>query len=175
MQHEFEDILYTAEQIQERVRELALEIDSEYRGKDLTIVGVLSGSLIFIADLIRCLPFPVKLDFLTARSYRDAVPDGEIEYVEHFREDLTDRHVLIIDDIIDTGGTMKCVCGNIMRYSPASLAVCVLLDKSARRQVEVSVDWTGFIVPDKFVVGYGLDFNGRHRNLPFIAAIQEGS
>ncbi|MHC4662115.1 MAG: hypoxanthine phosphoribosyltransferase [Planctomycetota bacterium] len=168
---EIEDILYTPEAIQERIRELALEIDAAYRGKDLSIVAVLTGSLVFLADLIRFLPFPLTLNFLTARSYRAAVPNGDIEYVEHFKEDLTGRNVLVIDDIIDTGGTMQCVCENIRKYNPASLATCILLDKPSRRKTDISADWIGFSVPDEFIVGYGLDFKGHYRNLPYLAAL----
>ena len=167
------EVLLTEEQIRERVAELGAAITHDYAGRDLLILFILKGALIFVADLIRAIDMHVRLDFMVVSSYGGRTESsGSVRIVTDMRSDVRGRHVLIVEDIIDSGLTLQEIIGHLAVRHPASLAVCTLLDKRARRQVALDVRYVGFTVPDAFVVGYCLDFNERYRNLPFIGVLK---
>jgi hypoxanthine phosphoribosyltransferase len=167
-------VLFTREQIQERLDRLAGEIQQRCAGKELTIVAVLKGSLIFTADLVRRLTMPVRMDILEVASYFDGTrPAEQMALSSYMVDNIRGRHVLVVDDIVDTGRTLKRVLELLKREKPKSLATCVFLDKTHRREVNVAVDFRGFTLDgDDFVVGYGLDYAQRFRNLPHLAALE---
>ncbi len=166
-------VLFTREQIQERLDSLAAEIQSRYAGQELSVVAVLKGSLIFTADLVRRLTLPVRMDILEVASYFNGTrPAEQMELSTWMVENLRGRHVLVVDDIVDTGETLSRVLGLLRAHAPRSLATCVFLDKTPRRRRAVSVDFVGFrLSADEFVVGYGLDYAQRFRNLPHLAVL----
>jgi hypoxanthine phosphoribosyltransferase len=165
----------SAEQIQEKVIELADKISRDYAGKEVIAVGILKGSFMFFADLTRNLDIPVFIDFVISSSYTRTSSTGEVSIHYDIREAIEGKNVLLIDDIIDTGISLNHIREKILSRRPASLKICVLLDKKARRVVDVPVDYTGFEIPDKFVVGYGLDYNNNFRNLPYISTFKKES
>jgi hypoxanthine phosphoribosyltransferase len=169
------DILLSAERIQERVAELARAIAADYRGQPaVTIVGVLTGSLIFLADLVRHLDLPLRIGLIQASSYRGATTTpGLLQVAPDLVPDLHGHHVLLLDDILDTGQTLHHVVGHIRELGPASLRVAVLLRKEGRQLVPFEPDYCGFTIPNVFVVGYGLDYNDEYRHLPYIAELLE--
>ena len=171
------ETLYTADQIQVRVAELGAQITSEYAGKDLYIVGVLKGSCIFLADLIRHIDLPMEIDFMAVSSYKDALKStGDVEIIKDLMKPIRDRHVIIVEDIVDTGLTLSHLLDLLETRGSASLRLAALLDKPEPRIAkDLKIDYTGFQIPNKFVVGYGLDAAGRYRNLPFIAAVIDPS
>ncbi len=170
---DIDKILIPAEEIEKKIAELSEQLTAEYKEKDLTIVAILNGSLIFLSDLVRHLPFPMRLDTLMADTYgAQTFPKTETKLLNSLKVDIKDRDVLIIDDIIDTGKTLQKVMEDVNRFEPRSLKTCVLLDRPHRRQVGLQPDYHGFVVGNEFVVGYGLDFNNRYRNLPFIATLK---
>ena len=176
MKTDIAEILLTQEQIAERVGELGRQISSDYEGKDLLLVGILKGAFVFLADLIRNISIPLTIDFVAISSYKSSTESGGIvKVVKDLDCDVEGRHVLIIEDIVDTGWTLKMsyLADNLQARKAASVRVCTLLDKPERRQVELDLDYVGFVIPNKFVVGYGLDFNGLHRNLPYIGILKE--
>ncbi len=161
--------MITAEEIQGRIRELAQQLTRDYQGKQPLFVGVLKGSFIFLADLVRQIPFDVAVDFLAVSSYgRSTESSGEVKILKDLSEPIEGRHVLLVEDIVDTGITLDYLYRLLMERKPASLEICVLLDKKERRVVEVPVKYVGFSVPDRFLVGYGLDYAERYRNLPYV-------
>lgn len=165
-------ILISSEQIQQRVAELGAEIAADYGEQPLTIVGVLTGSLMFLADLVRRLELPVRIGLIQASSYRGtATEPGQLQIGPELLPDLRGRHVLLLDDILDTGQTLSYLVEHMRRLEPASLKVAVLLRKRGRQQTPLEPDYCGFEIPDRFVVGYGLDFNDQYRNLPFVGVI----
>jgi hypoxanthine phosphoribosyltransferase len=169
------EILISAERIQKRVAELAVDIAANYRGRPVTIVGVLNGSLMFLADLVRHLDLPVRIGFLQASSYRGTATTPDTLHVSpELLPDLRGRHVLLLDDILDTGRTLSYLLGHVGEQGPASIRIAVLLRKQGRQQVPLEPDYCGFTIPDKFVVGYGLDYNDEFRNLPYVAVYQPG-
>ena len=163
--------LLTPEQIRDKVLELADRISLDYAGKEILAVGILKGSFIFLADLVRAIKAPVMIDFIGAASYVKDSSSGEVQIYCDVREVVTDRHVLLIDDIIDTGISLNVIRNHLLSQNPASLRICALLDKKEARQLDVPVDYIGFEVPNVFIVGYGIDFDGRFRNLPNIGFI----
>ena len=166
------EIIVQADDLQHRVRELGAEISRDYQGKDLLLIGVLKGAVFFLADLMRHIEVPCEVDFMAVSSYGSATKtSGVVRIIKDLDTDLTDRHVLIVEDIVDSGLTLSYLMRNLESRGPASLAVCALLTKPARRAIEVPVRYVGFEIPDKFVVGYGLDFAERHRNLPYVAVL----
>lgn len=165
-------VLISSEQIQQRVAELAGKIADDYGEQPLTIVGVLTGSLMFLADLVRRLELPVRIGLIQASSYRGtATAPGKLVVGPELLPDLHGRHVLLLDDILDTGQTLSYLVEHVRRLDPASLRIAVLLRKLGRQQTPLEPDYCGFEIPDRFVVGYGLDFNDQHRNLPFVATL----
>ena len=165
--------LFTTEQIQSRVLELANKISRDYIGKELLAVGILKGSFMFFADLVRAIEVPVTVDFLVASSYLKTTSTGEIKIYYDIREDVTKKDVLLIDDIVDTGISLNYIRERVLQKRPSSLRICAFLDKTGRRAVDVPVDYVGFKIPDKFVVGYGLDYDNKYRNLPYIATFKK--
>lgn len=159
----------TEAEVQEKIDELARQINQDYAGKQLLVIGILRGAFIFMADLVRRLDMPVTLDFVAVSSYGEATSSsGVVRILKDLDESVAGRHVLLVEDIIDTGLTLNYMCEYIRGKGPASLKVCTLLDKPDRRIIDLQPDYTGFKIPDYFVVGYGLDCGGRYRNLPDI-------
>jgi hypoxanthine phosphoribosyltransferase len=166
------DILLPAERIQARVAELAQHIAADYRDRPVTIVGVLTGSLMFLADLVRHLDLPLRIGLIQASSYRGAATaPGELHVAPELQPDVRGRHVLLLDDILDTGQTLAYLVAHLKGLGAASLRTGVLLRKQGRQRVAVEPDYCGFDIPDAFVVGYGLDYNDEYRNLPYIAVL----
>lgn len=170
------DVLITADQIRRRVDELAAEIRTAYAGKPVTVVGVLTGSLVFLADLIRQLDLPLQIGLLQASSYRGtATSPGELTVNDGLLPDVRGRHLLLLDDILDTGQTVsRLVVHLLSAHGAATVRTCVLLRKIGRQTVPFEPDFCGFTIPDKFVIGYGLDFNDEYRHLPFIGVLPDG-
>jgi hypoxanthine phosphoribosyltransferase len=161
------------EQINDKVLELADRISSDYNGREIIAVGILKGSFMFFADLIRALKIPVTLDFIVASSYLKTTSTGEVKIHYDIREDIAGKHVLLIDDIIDTGISLNYIRETILSKGPESLKICILLDKKERRITDVPVDYTGFEIPNQFIVGYGLDYDNKYRNLPYMAVFKK--
>ena len=164
-------VLIRQPQIAQRVRELADEIERDFAGRDLVVVSLLNGTVMFLADLIRHLSLPMRLDFIGVSSYRDATESRELILTKELRLEVRGRDVLVVDDILDTGRTLKCVLDKLRELKPRRVRVCVLLEKKDRRVEKVRADYIGFSIPDLFVVGYGLDFAERYRNLPFVGIL----
>ncbi|MDB6054399.1 MAG: hypoxanthine phosphoribosyltransferase [Verrucomicrobiales bacterium] len=164
-------ILITPEELATRVRELASTIQEDYTGKDLVIVSLLNGTVMFLADLIRHLSIPLKLDFMGVSSYGTGTVSRELLFTKELRLDVKNRHVLLVDDILDTGKTLHGVLQKLKHLKPKEIKTCVLLDKKSRRVEAVEADYAGFEIPDLFVVGYGLDYAERYRNLPFVGVL----
>ena len=171
---ELKDILLTEDQIRTRIGELAAEISRDYGGRDLLLVTVLRGGIYFLADLGRALAIPAAIDFMAITSYTADSPSGVARLLKDLDEEISGRHVLLVEDVIDTGLTSAYLLRVLRTRNPASLAICTLLDKTARRIVPaLPIRYRGFEIPDLFVVGYGLDFHQRYRNLPYIAVLNE--
>ncbi len=166
--------LIEEETLQARVRELGAEISRDYAGRDLLLVGVLKGAVFFMADRMRQLAVPCEIDFMAISSYGAGVDSsGVVRILKDLDYEITGRHVVLVEDIIDTGMTLRYILGHLAARGPASLAVCTLLDKRARRLVDVPIEYVGFELADEFVVGYGLDFAGAYRNLPDICVLKD--
>ncbi len=165
--------LLTTDQIRTRVAELGHRISLDYAGKEILAIAALKGAFMFFSDLVRALDIPVKVDFLGASSYRGTETTGKVQIYQNLTEQITDRHVLLVDDIIDTGVTLDKIRSELLSQQPASLKICTLLDKPSRRRVPVPVDYVGFEVPDLFIVGYGIDYNGMFRALPYVAVLAD--
>jgi hypoxanthine phosphoribosyltransferase len=168
------DQMISAKSIAARIETLAREITADFAGTDkLVVVGLLRGSFVFIADLVRELDLPVEVDFLEASSYGDGLHSSrEVRILKDLRGEIAGRDVLVVEDIVDTGFTLTHVLHLLRARAPARLKVCALLDKPSRREVPMRADWTGFEIPDEFVVGYGIDFAQRNRNLPYIGKVR---
>jgi len=165
-------VLLDKQAIDARVRLLGEQITRDYAGKDLLVVGVLTGSVLFLSDLIRKIDLPVEVDMVAVSSYGASTKSsGIVRLLKDLGRPIRDKHVLLIEDIIDTGLTLKYLLETLQARHPSSIEACVLLDKPSRRQVNVPVKYTGFEIEDKFVVGYGLDCAGLYRNLPYIAVL----
>jgi hypoxanthine phosphoribosyltransferase len=165
-------VVWTAAAIAARVQALAGEITRDYAGRDLLCVGVLQGSVFFLADLVRALDVPLTTDFMAVSSYGSGVrSSGVVRILKDLQQDIEGRHVLLIEDIVDTGLTLRYLREQLLLRRPASLRICTLLDKVAARREQVAVDYVGFACPDEFLVGYGLDYAGRYRNLPYIGVL----
>lgn len=168
---EIEHVLIAEEQIARRIKILARQIERDFRGREMVVVSLLNGTVMFLADLIRHLNLPLRLDFIGVSSYGSGTESGKLVFTKELRLDVQGRDVLFIDDILDTGKTMSRVLPKIRALKPRRIKVCVLLDKPSRRIEKVKADYVGFEIPDLFVVGYGLDFAERYRNLPFVGVL----
>ncbi|WP_288875890.1 hypoxanthine phosphoribosyltransferase [uncultured Fusobacterium sp.] len=163
--------LLTRETVENRIKELAKEIEKDYQGKELMVIGLLKGSIVFMTDLIKEIDLPLVIDFMSVSSYSGTTSTGVIKILKDTDIDVKGKDVLIVEDIIDTGLTLSHVKKLLIDRGTKSLKICTLLDKPARRTVNMKGDYVGFEIPDEFVVGYGLDYDQRHRNLPYIGIV----
>ncbi len=172
-QEMIEEILIPENQIQKRVEQLGEQISRDYQGKQLFCIGVLRGAIVFLADLARYIKVPMVIDFMSISSYGISTESsGVVRILKDLDENIENKDVLIVEDIIDTGLTLDYLLRMLKSRKPASLKVCTLLNKKERKKIKVPIDYCGFDIPDKFVVGYGLDFNGLYRNIPYILVLK---
>jgi hypoxanthine phosphoribosyltransferase len=168
------EILIDETRLQARVRELGREISADYVGRELLLLGVLKGAVFFMADLMRAITVPCEIDFMAISSYGAGTDSsGVVRILKDLDINIEDRHVLVVEDIIDSGLTLSYLMRNLESRSPATLSVCALLTKPERREIEVDVAYVGFEIPNRFVIGYGLDFAERYRNLPYVGVLHE--
>ena len=174
MKNDSKEILLTEEQIQAKVKELAAQISREYAGKDPVFIGVLKGVVIFFADMIRNIDIPCQIDFMNIASYSGTTSTGKTEIRKDVSVDIKNRHVVILEDIFDTGNSLTFTVNHLLNKQPASLKVCTFLDKPSRRKPGVTLqpEYVGYTIPNEFVVGYGLDYNEHYRNLPYIGILK---
>jgi hypoxanthine phosphoribosyltransferase len=174
LEDDLAEILITEEQLRARIAQLGKEIEADYQGRDLLAVCLLRGAAIFLADLTRQIAIPHEIDFMAVSSYGGGRTEssGVVRILMDLRANIRGRDVLIVEDIVDTGLTLTYIINNLTTRQPASLRTCSLLNKQARRMVDVSVDYIGFDIPDKFVVGYGLDYGEKYRNLPYVGVLK---
>jgi hypoxanthine phosphoribosyltransferase len=165
----------TVEQIQHKVAELANIISADYDGKNLLAVGILKGAFIFFSDIVRLIRTPLMVDFIIASSYVKSDSSGEVKIHYDIREDISDKDLLLIEDIVDTGITLNYIRERLLMQGPKSLKICTFLDRKERREVDVPIDYVGFAIPNEFVVGYGLDYDNRFRNLPYISVFKKST
>jgi len=173
MRDDIAEILVDEESIRSKVAELGRRISEDYRGESLLLVGLLRGAVVFLSDLMRAIDIPVQLDFIGISSYGARTDSGAVRLEMDLETDIAGIHVLIVEDIVDTGKTLSYLVQTLKARDPVSLRICALLDKPDRRLVPITVDYVGFEIPDKFVVGYGLDFAEGYRNLPFVGVLKE--
>lgn len=170
---DIKSVLISEEEIRKTVLSLGEQINKDYEGKEIIFAVILKGSLVFAADLMRCLTMPVKLDFMQASSYGDSTESsGFIKIKKDLENNVSGKHVLIIEDIIDSGNTLSKLKKLLLEREPASVKICTLLSKPSRREIDVDVEYIGKEIPDEFVVGYGLDFNEKYRNLPYVGILK---
>lgn len=173
---DIQDILISEEAIQRRVQELGAQISAEYAGQNIILVGVLKGVLFFMADLLRAIRIPVEVDFIAVTNYSpESRAKGVVRLVKDLETNIADRHVLFIEDVVDTGLTLSYLLRNLRERAPASLEVCTLFNKPTHRIMDIHIKYKGFDLPDLFVVGYGLDHRERYRNLPFVGVLKPGA
>ena len=173
MMPDVKEVLITSQEIEEKVREIGARITEDYRGEKPLLVGVLRGAVVIMSDLMRNIDLQCELDFMDISSYGSGTSSsGVVRILKDLEEDITDRHVLIVEDIIDTGLTLSYLMRSLLARKPASLEICALLSKPSRRRARLDVRYLGFEVPDEFVVGYGLDYAGAYRNLPDICVLK---
>ena len=172
LRDEVESILIGEQEIAVRVRELAADIERDFDGKDLLVVALLTGTVPFLADLVRHITLPMRLDFMGVSSYGSGITPGELVFTKELRLEARERDVLLVDDILDTGKTLRAVIDKLNALQPRSLKTCVLLEKISRRAEAITANYVGFEVPDEFVIGYGLDYAEKYRNLPFIGILK---
>jgi hypoxanthine phosphoribosyltransferase len=163
----------SAEHIQTRVKELASSISEDYQGKEFLAVGILKGAFMFFSDIVKLINVPMYLDFITTSSYNRTESSGEIKIHCDLREEIRNRDVLLIEDIVDTGITLHHIRNMLLARNPSSLKICALLDKKGRRRVDVHLDYIGYEIPNEYVVGYGLDYDNKFRNLPYISIFKK--
>ena len=168
-----EEILLDEETLQERVRELAIEVTADYADRDPVLVSVLKGSLVFLADLMRGMEMPVSIDLMEVSSYGSGTEtSGQVRIIKDLSQPIEGRHVIVVEDIIDTGLTLNYLLKYLADKGPVSITVVCLLDKPARRLADIPIDYRGFTIPDRFVIGYGLDYDERYRNLPYVGVLK---
>ncbi len=174
MENNIQKVLLTEEQIKNRVRELGEQIKADYQGKDLVFVGVLKGVVVFFSDLVRAVDLPCEFDFMWVSSYQGTTSTGNMVVRRDVSADLKGRHVVILEDIFDTGNSLEFTYKHLLSKNPASVRICTFLDKPERRRAGITVkaDYTGFTIPNEFVVGYGMDFDEKYRNLPYIGVLK---
>lgn len=165
------ETLISEEEIAGKVVELAKRIESDFGGEEFVVVGVLKGCFIFLADLVRCFSTPHEMDFIAVSSYGSGTKSGAVRLLKDLETDISGKHVLLIEDIVDTGSSLDYICDNLQIRNPRSLRICALLDKRERRERSIDVHYVGFEIPDKFVVGYGMDYAERYRDLPYVGAV----
>jgi len=171
--NDVERVLLSAEDLSNRIAEIGAQITEDYAGKEILMIGVLRGAVIFMADLARTIKVPVAIDFMAVSSYGAAMnSSGVVRIMKDLDENIEGKHILVVEDIIDSGLTLNYLLDNLKSRKPASIKLCTLLNKPERRKVKVTIDYNGFDVPDYFVVGYGLDYAEKYRNLPFIGILK---
>lgn len=167
-------VMLSQEEIENKVTELAKQIEKDYEGQDLLLVGILKGASVFVADLMRKINLNVNIDFMSVSSYGSGtVSSGTVKILKDLDVDIKDKNVLIVEDIIDSGITLRNLYDTLMTREPRNLKLCTLLNKPARKKVDVNVDYVGFVIEDKFIVGYGIDYDEKYRNLPYIAIVED--
>lgn len=171
--NDIQEVLFSEEQLKNRVQEIARQITADYAGKEIMLISVLRGSFVFMADLCRAIDLPCTLDFMAVSSYgKGTKSSGQVQITKDLSEDITDRHIIVVEDILDSGNTLSYLLQLLQARSPASVRLCTLLDKPSRRTKEVELHYSGFTIPDYFVVGYGLDYAEKYRNLPYIGILK---
>jgi hypoxanthine phosphoribosyltransferase len=170
--NDVERVLITDEQLARRIRQLSRQIERDFTGREMVIVSLLNGTVMFLADLIRHISLPLRLDFIGVSSYGAGTESGDLVFTKELRLDVRGRDVLLVDDILDTGKTMRRVLEKLRLLGPRRIRTCVLLNKVARRVEKIEADYVGFEIPDYFVVGYGLDYAEKYRNLPFVGVLK---
>ncbi len=174
MKKDIDHVLISEEQLKAKIAELGAQITRDYRGKDLLLVSILKGACVFLTDLMRAIDLPVSIDFMCVSSYgKGTSTQGRAKILKDLDTDIAGKHVLIVEDILDSGVTLSHVMEILRSRQPASLRLCSLLEKPERHRVEVPLDYVGYVVPDEFVVGYGLDYAETYRNLPYIGVLKE--
>lgn len=174
MKNDVKEILFTEEELAKKVEELGKTISKDYEGEELTVIGILKGSNIFMGDLIRKIDIPLYIDFMVVSSYGQSTESsGVVKVLKDLEYSIEGKNILIVEDIIDTGLTLDYLKENLLRRKPKSLRICALLDKPARRKADLKVDYIGFEIPDQFIVGYGIDYAEKYRNLPYVAVLKE--
>ena len=173
LEQDIQEILFTEEQLKKRVGEIARQIETDYAGKEIMLISVLRGSFIFMADLCRAIRLPCTLDFMSVSSYgTGTTSSGQVQITKDLSEDITGRNVIVVEDILDSGNTLSYLLNILNHRHPASVRLCALLDKPERRTKPVDLRYCGFTIPDAFVVGYGLDYAEKYRNLPYIGILK---
>ena len=173
MERDILQVLFSQQQLEQRVDEIARHINRDYSDKEILLVSVLRGSFIFMADLARKITRPCRIDFMSVSSYgKGTSSSGQVQITKDLSEDISGMHVIVVEDILDSGNTLSYLLRLLEQRHPASIRLCTLLDKPDRRKVEVTVHYSGFTIPDAFVVGYGLDYAERYRNLPYIGILK---
>ncbi|MGH2401096.1 MAG: hypoxanthine phosphoribosyltransferase [Candidatus Limnocylindria bacterium] len=167
-----EEILIDTDAIGARVAELGSQLSTDYAGRDPVLVSVLKGSLVFLADLMRAMDLPSSIDLMEVSSYAGTETSGQVRILKDLSKPIEGRDVIVVEDIIDTGLTLNYLLGYLADRRPASIKICCLLDKPARRLADITIDYIGFTIPDRFVIGYGLDYDERYRNLPYIGVLK---
>ena len=173
MENDIQEILYTRADIYKRVSEIGAQITEDFRDKDPVFVGVLKGCFIFMADLMRCVNIKCSMDFMAVSSYKGTTSTGAVNINKDLSETIEGRHVILVEDILDSGVTLNYLKNYLLVRKPASITIATLMDKPSRRKADIYADYSCFEVPDAFVVGYGLDYNQRYRNLPYIGILKE--
>ena len=170
---DIQEVLFSEEQLKNRVREIAQQITADYQGKEIMLISVLRGSFVFMADLCRAIDLPCTVDFMAVSSYgKGTKSSGQVQITKDLSEDISDRHIIVVEDILDSGNTLSYLLKILENRHPASIRLCTLLDKPDRRVKPVQVHYSGFTIPDAFVVGYGLDYAEKYRNLPYIGILK---
>ena len=173
IEKDIQEILFSQEQLKARVAEIARQIELDYAGQEIMLISVLRGSFIFMADLCRAIDLPCTLDFMAVSSYgKGTTSSGQVQITKDLSEDISGRHVIVVEDILDSGNTLSYLLKILEHRHPASIRLCTLLDKPERRKKPVQVHYSGFTIPDAFVVGYGLDYAEHYRNLPYIGILK---
>ncbi len=174
MDNDIREVLVTEEQLKQRTLELGAQISKDYEGKNLLLVSILKGAVVFMADIMRAVTIPCSIDFMVVSSYgsENTVSTGLVKIIKDLDADLRGKHVLIVEDIMDTGITLSNLMPMLAMRNPESVKVCSILDKPSRRKADIQPDYTGFQVPDEFVVGYGLDYDEKYRNLPYVGVLK---
>lgn len=166
-------VMYSEQEVADRICEIAAQINKDYEGKEIHLIGILRGGCFFMCELAKRITVPVTIDFMSASSYgMSTTSSGEVKIVKDLEESIVGRHVIVVEDIIDTGRTLSHLLKMLEERGPASLKLCTLLDKPDRRVTEVKIDYNGYSIPDEFVVGYGLDYAQKYRNLPYIGVVE---
>ncbi len=174
MIRDVKDVLFDEVTLAKKVKELGQQIASDYHGEDLLVIGILKGANVFMGDLIRKIDLPIQIDFMAVSSYGHSTESsGVVKINKDLDCEIEDRNVLIVEDIVDSGLTLKYLAENLTSRGPKSLKICALLDKPDRRKTNIKIDYKGFDIPDVFIVGYGIDFAEKYRNLPYIASLKE--